>query len=595
MNWKFWKKQPKKAEYTVFNDSAFQDLHKEPIKMQEPLTLAQIRLNQKAKDVGYEKGVKAYNSHKKKINNQWVNPLQSINSGYGNAQWAYYNYQNVNYWECYALAQDPLFNKIFNILSKTPFKDGGRVVDSNFSEDNQKILNNGIIAFGLTDKLIKAIRSNFVCGGCLVYLDFGDNEKLDEPLDLSTADMKKFKGFRHIDPINITAVEVNSTEPAKADYMNPKTWYVIGLGNVHHTRFLKFEDNVPELIMRPMCMYFGMPLTLLIKQDVANSNLASQGLANIMNRFRNLYLRTPSSNFTGVGASNFRKRLETMSMLQDNFSLYPIMSDEEIIKQDTSLAGMDANCEFFYQIIASKTDITLSILLGKGAQGLSGTLEGERENFYDRIRSIQESLKPNLLKALGIIYGYFTDGKFHKFEEYMFNPLMQANEKEKAENLRTYTEAAQALIEIGIKTEDVVEWLQSYREFHLENVTLDDTTPDLTDYDDAFNKSSNNVIDGEGHEHDSKGLFTEKGKDSGKAKKDVASTQKRSKIRRRRKVINLPEKEFAQIQSAFITDVTNEEREQEILTINFGNYKYKGLLREDGTRDIIGKRRIKNV
>lgn len=505
MNLKFWKKQPKESNYMVFNSSAFIDMKKEPVKFEEPLTLAQIRLNGGAKDKGSDKGIKAYNSHKVKIKNQWVNPLQSINSGYGNSQLAYYNYQNVNYWECYALAQDPLFNKIFNILSKTPFKDGGRVIDDEFGDEEQTKLNIAAMDFDVTGIFIKAVRSNFVCGGCLVYMDFGDDVDLSEPLDLNQMDMKKFKGFRHIDPINITAVEVNTTEPAKADYMRPKTWYVIGLGNVHYSHFLPFEDNVPELIMRPMCMYFGMPLTLLIKQDIANSNMASQGLANIMNRFRSIYLRTPSSNFTGFAASEFRKRLETMSMIQDNFSIFPIMENEEIIKQDTSLAGMDANAEFFYQIIASKTDITLSILLGKGAQGLSGTLEGERENFYDRIRSIQESIKPNLCKALGIVYGYFTDGKFHKFEEYKFNPLMQANEKEKAENLRTYTEAARALIEMGVKTEDILEWLQTYRDFHLENVTLDDTAPDLTDYDDAFHKAQNaakvenNVTDAEGH------------------------------------------------------------------------------------------------
>ena len=211
------------------------------------------------------------------------------------------------------------------------------------------------------------------------------------------------------------------------------------------------------------------------------------------------------------------------------------------------------------------------------------------------------SIKPNLCKALGIVYGYFTDGKFHKFEEYKFNPLMQANEKEKAENLRTYTEAARALIEMGVKTEDILEWLQTYRDFHLENVTLDDTAPDLTDYDDAFSKAQNaakmenNVTDAKGHKHDSKGLFTGDGKDDGKSQKDVASSQKRSKIKHRRKVIELPEKEFAEVQSAFMSDVTNEERKQEVLSIYYGNYVYKGILRADGSRDIINKRKNPNV
>lgn len=36
-------------------------------------------------------------------------------------------YQPVNYYECYSLAQDPLFAKVFNALSETPFAKGGEL------------------------------------------------------------------------------------------------------------------------------------------------------------------------------------------------------------------------------------------------------------------------------------------------------------------------------------------------------------------------------------------------------------------------------------------------------------------------------------
>lgn len=477
----WFKKKINQVKKAVFNAEAFEIIPKE-IKVSEPQTLAQYRLLNGAKDVGSAKGVKMYNAHKAKIQNQWINPLQSINSGYGNSQLSYYNYQAVNYYECYALAQDPLFNKIFNLLSNTPFANGGDVA-GDLNEKDKALLDKACNKYKVIETMVKAVRSNYVCGGCLVYLDFGDEYDLEEPLDLKKVDMDDFKGFRHIDPINITAVDVNTIDPSKADYMSPKIWYVIGLGAVHASHFLKFEDNIPELMMKPMCLYFGMPLTLLIKQDVANSNLASQGLANLMNRFRYLYLQTSDDNFTSSNAVEFRQRLETMSMIQDNFGIYPLKSTEQIQQFTTSLTGMDANAEFFYQIIASKTDITLSVLLGKGAQGLSGTLEGERKNWYDRVRAIQQQNKHNLLVMLGIAFGKEKDGKFVEFEDYVFNPLEQSNEKEKAENLRSYTEVAKALIEVGVKTEDVLEWLKGFKDFHLDNVELDEDAEDLENYD----------------------------------------------------------------------------------------------------------------
>ena len=135
---------------------------------------------------------------------------------------------------------------------------------------------------------------------------------------------------------------------------------------------------------------------------------------------------------------------------------------------------MSDACEFFYQVIASKTDITLSILLGKGAQGLSGTLEGERKNFYDRIRSIQASIKPNLLKMYGIVYGYMTDGKFKTFLDYNFNPLEQSSEKEKAENLTRYVDVADKFLNMGVPADNVMDWLKTHKDLNLENMTIEE-------------------------------------------------------------------------------------------------------------------------
>ena len=447
----------------------------------EPKTLAQIRLNGGAKDNGAIDGARLYGMHKVKVQNQWINPLQSVNSGWGNAHLSGFIYQPVDYYQCYKLAQDPMFNKIFNILSKTPFANGGNVAPA-LNDEEQKSLEIGIRDYHVMEAVVDAVRSNYVCGGCLVYMDFGlDN--LTEPLDLNKVDMRDFKGFRHIDPINVTAVNVNTTEPARGDYMEPETWYIIGLGNVHKSHLLKFEDNVPELIMRPMCMYLGMPLTQLIKQDIANSNLASQGLANLLNRFRLMYLRAPSTNFVGDGARNFRQRLEAMSALQDNFDIFALMQDEDMQQFTTSVTGLNECVEFFYQIIAAKTDITMSILMGKGASGLSGTLEGERKNFYDRLRNIQQAVKPNLLKMLGIVYGAINDGNFKKFENYIYEPLEQATGKEIAENVRSYAEVGKALVELGASNQDVMEWLKGFKDFHLDNVEIDTETQGLEGYD----------------------------------------------------------------------------------------------------------------
>lgn len=477
----FKRKQEKKA---ADNFALLANMLKEEqaVSISEPWTLAKARLEGGAKDAGAGKGLRMYNAHLSRLQNQWINPLQSVNSGYGTAHASLFLYQPVNYYECYSLAQDPLFAKVFNVLSETPFAKGGEL--SNLSAEEKDRVEEAASRFDLWQHLRAAVRSNYVTGGCLLYMDFGlSGRELEEPLDLNRMNIKRFRGFRHIDPINCVAVQVNTVNPAAGDYMQPSIWYVIGLGTVHKSHFLKFEANIPELPMRPLTLYFGMPLTQLIKQDVANSNLASQGLANLMNRFRFTYLKADESSFTTENAKCFKDRLNFMSFVQDNFGVCPIKTTEDVMQLTTSLAGMAENVEEFYLLISAKTDIPYTELMGKSAEGMNATGSGDRRKWYDKCRSIQESVKNNLLFMYGIVAG-IDSGKFVKFTDFTFNPLEEATEKELAENIKSYAEVASALVNLGAKQDEVFEWLKQFKQFNLDGLSFDTETEGLGGYED---------------------------------------------------------------------------------------------------------------
>lgn len=453
-------------------------------KVYEPITFATQRLNGKdCKDVGIVKGKRLYNEHKVAVQNQWVNAYQSVNTGYGTAQLSGYNYQTVNFWECYSLAQDPLFANIFNILTENTLSKGGKIAD--IDEEKQKELDKVAFKFDLMGTIKNALRSSLVAGGCLIYLDFGntDPDFLEEPLDLSKANYRQFKGFRHIDPINCSAVEVNTVDPTKSDYMEPSKWYIVGLGVVHASHFLKFEENIPERVMKPLCMYFGMPLTQLIKQDVANSNLITQGVANIVNKARMTFLKSPEVNYwTSDTAQNFRDRLEAVSYIADNFSINPLKQDEDVQQFTYSLAGLCDLAKFSYQVVGAKTNIPTTLIFGSSAEGLNATGEGDRTNFYDKIRTIQFKIKPNLLKMYSIVGA--TAGEYIEYTDYVFNNLEVPNNREKIESIKSLVETGKNLIEMGADSESVLNWLQSNKDLGLENIEIDTHTEGLEGYED---------------------------------------------------------------------------------------------------------------
>lgn len=448
----------------------------------EPETNATIRLTQGANDFGAIRGFKAYNAHKDNVQNwaslakasklrafnQWVNTPQSVNAGFSNAQLSYYLFQVVNYYDCMTQAQDPLMSKVLSILSETPFSKGGEINNMD-KKKAEKILQEAEKVC-LREKFIAALRSQYALGGCLLYLQT-DDEDLSEPLDLTTYDVRKIKDFIHIDPINLAAVYVNTSEPAKADYMQPSMWYVVGLGNVHASRFLKFEDNVPELLMRPLTLYFGTPLTNLIKQDIANSNLATQGLANLINRCRYLFLRTDDQSYTTGNVRQFNARLRVMSKQQDNFMFTPIKTTEEVLQQVTSLAGFAETAEFFYQVISAKTCIPMTELMGTSAKGMDATGEGDRKSWYDRVEVIRQTFIRQWNVALGIIAGQ-EDGKFKEIN-YRFNLMDTPTMREAAEINKATLEVAKALIEVGADQKEVFDWLKKNEVLGISAVNFD--------------------------------------------------------------------------------------------------------------------------
>lgn len=446
----------------------------------EPQTIASYILENTPNDSLHKK----HKLHKAKLSNEWVNPSQAINSGLGTANLSFFNYQYINYQECGLLAQDPLMNNIFDILTITPLSMGGsiKIFDEkgeDLKDDNlQDLIENKLYKkYRVRETLEQAIKSTYIYGGCMLYIDYGDENYLESPLELDKIDKRRLRGFRLIDPIYCSPVEVNSYEVARKDYMKPNKWYVVGLGVVHTSRFIKFEWNTPPLSLKPLCNYFGMPYTLLLKQDVANANLVSQGLANLVNKIRRTYLKMDKQVFASGNLPAVMNRLRSMQEIENNFTIFPIDYTEDIVQLTTSLNGIQDTIETFFDILSSKTGIPRNKLKGSSTGGLNAhTSQVESDkNFSDKVQAIQENLiKDRLVKMLTIVAGTI-DNKVYNLD-YEFRPLYTMSLKDTTETINGNLDIALKMRQLGIRAEDCINWLRSNEINNMETAELDKTT-----------------------------------------------------------------------------------------------------------------------
>lgn len=442
----------KGQENSIFPVRLFNKQKSAKFNFSEPVTLASEEFK--------KLNSKIYENHRQILNNQWINPIQGINFGIGTANLSTYLRQAVNYSECSILAQDPLMNNIFDILTTTPFSKGGKL---SFST-NKDIGNLEYIAdkkYNILSTLEKAVKYSFIFGGCLIYMDFGDIEYLEQPLE--EQNFKNFLGFRVIEPINCSVAEVNIVNPLFDDYMEPERWYVSGVGVVHKSRFIKFEWNVPPLSIKPLCMYFGMPMTQLLKQDVANVNLVSQGLANLVNDVRKIFLKTDALSFATGSSDNILYRIETMEEFGNNHRIFPIKQDEDVIQLNTSLSNYRDIVETFVNSISSKTGIPNNKITGASTGGLNANtsqIESDK-NFIDKIETIRNGLiKQRLLKMYQVAINSINNSNYYVDDLlYEFNSLNNPTELEKTDNISKNVDVAIKLKELGLNDSMCLNWL----------------------------------------------------------------------------------------------------------------------------------------
>lgn len=456
-----YKKNIKEQENTIFPVYPRYKQEKLKVNLGEPETLASIECSKlnKAKFLKHTKNI---------TNNQWINPIQGINFGKSSANLSAYLYQPVNYFECSTISQDPLMNNVFDILTTTPFSNGGILIvkDKENNKDYLNKLEELSEIYNLNNVLQQAVKNCFVFGGCLVYMDFGESNYLDQPIDESK--YKKFRGFRIIEPSLCCSIDVNVVNALSDDYMEPESWYIKGEGIIHKSRFIKFEWNVPPLSMKPMCMYFGMPMTQLIKQDIANANLVTQGLANLVNDVRKTFLKTDITLFASDALPSIMNRFEAMEMIGNNHKIFPISNNEDIIQLNTPLSNYQEIVETFFNAIACKTGIPRSKLTGASVGGLNANTSQveSNKNFIDKIETIRQGLiKSRLLKMYQVI-GATIDGTIREFD-YKFNSLSTPTDLEKTENISKNVDIALKLKEFGVDDEKCLEWLDKNKILNL--------------------------------------------------------------------------------------------------------------------------------
>lgn len=332
--------------------------------------------------------------------------------------------------------------------------------DDGEDSDEKKKLEDALIDYKVRDTCHKAAEFDGYFGGCLIYIDTGaTDEQLLVPLDISdkSAELKNFRRFTIVEPINIFPGTYESINPLDPMYFVPKTWWVLGK-QVHASRLIRVCGNEVPVILKPTYNFLGIPQAQLLYDYVIHFQDARMNAARLLEKFSLLVMKTNMQDIlTNPGStSSLDPRLQYMASYRNNDGILAIDKEmEDIDNIVTPLTGVTdvvrQSLEFLVMINRSPAVKTLGI----SPAGFN-TGDSDIRNYNDHVSSQQEKvLRTPLQKMLDVIQ-IVALGKYDKSVNFTFVSLNEEDEKSIAETQQIKATTRQTYLQEGVVSEHEV-------------------------------------------------------------------------------------------------------------------------------------------
>lgn len=328
----------------------------------------------------------------------------------------------------------------------------------------------------------RAVTTTGYMGGAFIFIDTGDADT-ELPLAINEFSAELSQGdnvrFVLVDPVNVSPIAYNCTNPLDVDYMVPKVWQVLGR-RVHASRMLTFVENQPPMLLRPNYNFLGIPQAQILWDYVVHFNKTRISAAKLLDKISLLVVQTDMDEILSseTGVQDFDAKMEFLQRYRDNDSVFVCDKDSESVTNvQTSIAGCTDIVRQSLELIACINRTPAVKLLGISPSGFNATGESDIKNYYDYIASKQELYRDQIQTIINVLqltqWGYIDPSI-----TFTFNSLSQDDKASKAVTAQTRIGALAQLVDRqAISAEELRDLVR--QDPDLELSSLDEEMPEV--------------------------------------------------------------------------------------------------------------------
>lgn len=235
------------------------------------------------------------------------------------------------------------------------------------------------------DSLVKWSR---VYGSAVMVLVSGE-DSIANPPQIGIGDISN---FAVLDKFDVSAVGVDNN-PLSANYLQP-TKYIIGAsGEVHNDRILKIDGAETTNWTKRNLNGWGLSIYEAGFNAMQTSETSTEMINNLIYQSNVDFYKIKGLNEAlSTGQDELViKRIEIAQGMKSVLNGVALDGEDGYENVAKSFGGLNEINMGMLSIVAGAFDIPLTRLLGKSADGMNATGEGDLANYYDMVKSLQES------------------------------------------------------------------------------------------------------------------------------------------------------------------------------------------------------------
>ena len=286
-----------------------------------------------------------------------------------------------------------------------------------------------------------------------IFIDLRGHEDAELPVQLDPKSIGKgsLRGFTNIEPMWVTPIMWNATDPTAPDFYVPETWVAMSR-RTHKTRLLQvISREVPDII-KPAYNFGGISLSQLVEPYVDRWLKTVGGVNRLINNFSLIALGTDMSSVLSGGTdTDIRKRMKLARQYGDNMGMFLHDKEKEALSQiAVPLSGLSELQAQAQEHMAAPTHLPLVVLTGITPSGLNASSDGEIEVYHDWNRSEQNAIvRPKLTHVMHVIMLDLW-GEIDEDITFDFVPIKQVTGEALARIQKTESEKDIAYVDAGI-------------------------------------------------------------------------------------------------------------------------------------------------